>query len=123
MVMGVEVFSCAGAQDMDTSRYQVFDLDDVELYSEKDQRDVNAVFRLHIDIPSHPSTTNIFEIVSMAENSIRIDGEQDMEISPLPHPTTPVPERQIQSHPLTTIRFFGTRIENVPDFFYRNLFE
>ena len=45
-----EVLSSVGAQDMDTSVYQVSaDLDDVDFYWENDQLDVDAVFRPGID--------------------------------------------------------------------------
>ena len=46
-----EVLPSVGAQDKDTSGYQVADLDDVELYWEKSQFDVDAVFRPGIDSP------------------------------------------------------------------------
>ena len=44
-----EVLSSVGAQHMDTSGYQVFALDDVDFYWEKDNLDVDAVFGLGID--------------------------------------------------------------------------
>ena len=59
----------------------------------------------------------------MAENPIPIDKEKDKEYSPLPNPTTRVSERPIQPHVLLRSRLFGTRIENVPEFVYRKLFE
>ena len=77
-----EVLSCVGAQDMDTSVYQVSDLDDVEFYWENDQKDVDAVFRPGIDTPFSPSTLNDFGMGWMAENPILIDDEQDKENSP-----------------------------------------
>ena len=40
-----KVPSSVRAQDMDTSGYQVSNLDDVEFYGENDQLDVDAVFR------------------------------------------------------------------------------
>ena len=49
MEMRNEVLSSAGAQDMDTSGYQVSDLDGFEFYWENDQLDVDAVFRPGID--------------------------------------------------------------------------
>ena len=73
MEMRDEVFSSVGAHDMDTSGYQVSDLDDVEFYWENDQLDVDAVFRPGIDKPFSPSTFNDFEIRSMAENPILTD--------------------------------------------------
>ena len=51
MEMRDEVLSGVGPQDMDTSGYQVSDLDDVESYWENDQLDADAVFRPGIDTP------------------------------------------------------------------------
>ena len=48
-----EVLSSVCAEDKYTSGYQLSDLDDVELYWENDQLDVNAVFRMGIDTPFH----------------------------------------------------------------------
>ena len=44
-----EVLSSVGAQDMDTSGYQVSDLDDVDFYWKNDPLDGDAVFRPGID--------------------------------------------------------------------------
>ena len=51
MEMRNQVLSSVGAKDMDTSGYQLFDLEDVEFYSEKYQLDVDTVFRPGIDTP------------------------------------------------------------------------
>ena len=50
-----EVFSSAGAQNMDTSGYREFDLEDIEFQWENPQLEVDAVFRLGIDtlFPQH----------------------------------------------------------------------
>ena len=85
MEMGEEVLSNVGAQDMDTSGYQVSDLDDVEFYWENDQLDVDTVFKPGIDIPFSPSTFNDFKMGSLTENPILIDEEEDKEnCLPLP---------------------------------------
>ena len=60
---------------------------------------------------------------SMAENSILVDEKQDKENSPPPHPITPVSKRPSQPPVMMRSRPFGTRIENVPDYVYRILFE
>ena len=62
MEMRDEVLSSVGAQDMDTSGYQVSDLDDAEFHWENDQLDVNAVFRPGIDTSFSPSTFNDYEM-------------------------------------------------------------
>ena len=57
-----EVQSSLGAQDMDTSAYQVSDLDVVKLYWDKDQLDADAVFRPGIDTLFSLLTFNDFEM-------------------------------------------------------------
>ena len=118
-----EVFSSVGAQDIDTSVYQVSaDLDDVELYWENDHLDVDAVFRPGVDIPFSPTAFDDSEMGGSAENPILIDEEGEKEIS-LPPTTTPVSERPIRPAALPRSCPFGTRKENVPDFVYVNLLQ
>ena len=57
----------------------------------------------------------------MAENRILIEEEEDREN--FPPATTPVSGRPTQSPVLMRSRPFGTRLEKVPDCFYRNLLE
>ena len=106
---------------MDTSGYQVSDLDLVDLYWGKDQLDVDIVFRPGIYTPYPSSTFNDFEMGSIAENLNLSDQEEDKDTSPPPN--TPVSERP--THPLALLRRrpFGTRIENVPHYVHRELFE
>ena len=61
-----EVLSSVGAQDMDTSGYQVSDLEDFEFHWEDTALNIDAVRRPGIDTPSSPSTVNHFEMVSMS---------------------------------------------------------
>ena len=49
--MRKEVLSSVGAQDLDTSSYQVSDLEDIEFNWEDSQLDMDAVFRPGIDTP------------------------------------------------------------------------
>ena len=56
MDMRDEVLSSVGAQDLDTSSYQVSDLEDIELNWESSQLDMDAVFRPGIDTPFSPTT-------------------------------------------------------------------
>ena len=65
--------SIVGAQKMDTSGYQVSDLDDVEFHWENDQLDVDAFFRPGVDTPFSPSNFNDSEMGLMAESPILID--------------------------------------------------
>ena len=92
MEMSDEVISSVGAQDLDTSSYQVSDLEDIEFNWEKDQLDLDAVFRPGIDTPFSPTTT--FDDLLMGdgsvENPIVLDEEEDKENAA---PSTPASER------------------------------
>ena len=120
MEMRVEVLSSVGAQDVDTSSYHVSDLEDIEFNWENSQLDVDSVFRPGIDTPFSPI---VFEDLLMGdgsvENPIVFDEEQDKENAP---PTTPVSERPTEPPRLQRSHAFGARIENVPDYIFRNLF-
>ena len=104
-------------------RYQVSaDLDDVEFYWESDQLDVDAVFRPGIDTPFSPTAFDDLEMGGSAENPILLDEREDKENSP-PTKTTSVSERPTQPPAMLRTCPFGTGIENVPDYIYRNLFQ
>ena len=120
--MREEVISSEGAQDMDTSGYQVSaDLDDVEVYWENDQLDVDAVIRPGIDAPFSPTAFDDLELGGSAENPILLDEEEDKDNSP--PTTTTVSKRPTWSPALPRRRPFGTRMEKNPDYVYRNLFQ
>ena len=91
MEMRDEVLSSVGAQDLDTSSYQVSDLEDIELKWENSQLDMDSVFKPGKHTPFSPT---VFDDLLMGdgsvENPIVLDGEQDKENAP---PTTPVSER------------------------------
>ena len=53
------------------------DLDDVELYWERDQLDVEAVFRPDIDTPLSPTTPDDLKTGCSAENPILLDEKED----------------------------------------------
>ena len=86
--MREEVLSSVGAQDLDTSSYQVSDLEDIEFNWENSQLDMDAVFRPGIDTPFSPTR---FDDLLMGdrsvENPIVLDEEEDKENAP--PPTTP----------------------------------
>ena len=121
MEMRDEVLSSVGAQDLETSSYQVSDLEDIEFNWENSQLDMDSVFRSGIDTFFSPT---VFDDLLMGdgsvENPIVLDEEQDKENAP---PTTLVSERPTESPRLQRSRTFGARIENVPDYVYRNLFQ
>ena len=54
--MGEEVLSSVGAQNFDTSSYQVSDLEDIEINWKDSQLDMDAVFRPSIDTPFSSTT-------------------------------------------------------------------
>ena len=62
MEMRDEVLSSVGAQDLDTSSYQISDLEDLEFNWENSQLDMDAVFRPGIETPFSPTT---FDDLSM----------------------------------------------------------
>ena len=118
-----ELLSSVGAEEgLDTSGYQVSsaDLDDVEFYWENDQLGVGAAFRPRIDIFFSPTAFYDLEMEDSPENPILLDKEENNENSP-PPPTTPVCERPTRPPALLKSRPFGTRIENVPGYVYKNL--
>ena len=120
-----EVLSSVGVQEgLDTSGYRVSaaDLDNVEFYWETDQLGVDGNFRPSIDTPFSPTAFGDLEMDGSAEKPILFDEEEGKENSP-PPPTTPVSGRPRQTPALLRSRPFGTRIENVPDYVYRNLFQ
>ena len=122
MEMRYEVLSSVGAQDLDTSSYQVSDLEDIEFNWEDSQLDMDAVFRPGIDTPFSPTTFDDLSMGGSVENPIVLGEEEDKENSP-PVPSTPESVRLTEPPRLQKSRPFGTRIENVPDYVHRNLFQ
>ena len=120
MEMRDEVLSSVGAEDLDTSSYQVSDLEHIEFNWEDSQMDMDAVFRPGIDTPFSPKT---FDDLLMGdgsvENPIVLDEEEDKENDP--PPTTPDSVRPTEPPRLQRSRAFGARRENVPDYVFRNL--
>ena len=120
MEMRDKVLSKVGAQDLDTSSYQVSDLEDIEFNWENDQLDLDAVFRPGIDTPFSPTTFDDLSMGGSAENPIVLHEEEDKENAP---PTTPQSVRPTEPTKLLRSRAFGARIENVPAYVFRNLFQ
>ena len=122
MEMREEVLSSVRAQDLDTSSYQVSDLEDIEFNWENSQLDMDSVFWPGIDTPFSPT---VFDDLLMGdgsvENPILLDEEQDKENAP--PPTTPESVRPTEPPRLQRTHAFGAGIENVPDYVHRNLFQ
>ena len=68
-----EVPSSVGAQDLDTSSYQVSDLEDIEFNWENDQLDLDAVFRPGIDTLFSPTTVDDLSMEGSVGNTIALD--------------------------------------------------
>ena len=122
MEMRDEVLSSVGTQDLDTSSYQVSDLEDIEFNWENSQLDMDSVFRPGIDTPFSPTVfDNLLMGDGSVENPIVLDEKEDKENAP--PPTTPESVRPNEPTILLRSRAFGARIENVPDYVYRKLFQ
>ena len=120
--MREEVLSSVGAQDMDSSSYQVSDLEDIEFNWVDSQLDMDAVFRPGIDTPFSPIT--FYDLLmgdGSVENPIVLDEEEDKKNAP--PPTTPEFLRPTEPHRLSRSRAFGARMKDVPDYVFRNLFQ
>ena len=116
-----EVLSSVGAQDLDISSYQVSDLEDIEFNWENSQLEMDAVFRSGIDTLFSPTTfDNLLMGDGSVENPIVLDEEEDKENAP--RPTTPESVRPTEPPRLQRSGVFGTKLENVPDYVFRNLF-
>ena len=119
--MRKEVISSVGARDLDTSSYQVSDLEDIEFNWEDSQLDMDAVFRPGIGTPFSPATFNdLLMRNGSVENPIVLDEEEDKKNAP--PPTTPESVRPTKPPMLQRSQAFRARMENVPDYVYRKLF-
>ena len=114
-----EVLSSVGAQDLETSSYQVSDLNDIEFNWENSQLDMDALFRPGIDTLFLQIHLTILSMEGSVENPIVLDEEEDKEIAP---PSTPESARPPKPPRLQRSRAFGSRKENVPDYVLENCF-
>ena len=89
--MREEVLSSVGAQDLDTSSYQLTDLEDIEFNWENS--DLDAVFRPCIDNPFSPITFDDLSMERSVEIPILLDEEEDQVNSAPTTTTTPMTER------------------------------
>ena len=120
--MRKEVVSSVGAQKLDTSSYQLTDLEDVEFNWENSQLDMDAVFRPSVDTPFSPTTFDDLSMEGSVENPIVLDEEEYKE-NVAPPPSTPESVRRTKPPRLQKSRAFGARMENVPEYVFRNLFQ
>ena len=124
--MREEVLSSVGPQDLDTSSYQLSDLEDIEFNWGFSQLDMDAVFRPGIDTSFSPITFDGLPMEGSVENPIVLDEEDDKENSApttTTKTTTPASERPTEPLRFQRSRAFGAGIENVPDYVYRKMFQ
>ena len=88
--MREEVLSSVGAEDLNTSSYQLTNLGDIEFNWENSQLD--SVFRPGIDTPFSPIIFDDLSMEGSVEKPMVLDEEEDKENS-APTTTTPVSER------------------------------
>ena len=93
MKMKDEVLSSVEALDLDTSSYQVSDLEDMEFRCEDPADDMDSVHRPGFDTPTSPCIFDNFQIGSVAANPIIVDDGEDKENSAATTTTTPESER------------------------------
>ena len=136
--MREELIPIVGAQHLDTSSYQLTGLEDIALNWENSQLDMDAIFRPGIDTLFSPTTFDDLSMEGSVENPIVVDEEEDKEIS-APTTTTPLSERPPEPPfppspppsplppfpppPITEKSCFWSKIGNVPEYVYRNLFQ
>ena len=117
-----EVLSSVRAQDLDTSSYQVSDREDIEFNWENSQLDMDAVFRPGIDTPFSPTTLDDSSMEGSVKNPIVLDEKEDRENDP-PPPSIPESVRPTEPPRPQKGRAFEARIQNVPVYVFRNLFQ
>ena len=79
------------------------------------------MFRPRIDTPFSPTIFDELSMKGSVENPIVLDEEEDKKNAP--PPSTPKSVRPTEPSRLQRSSPFGTRMENVPDYVYRNLFQ
>ena len=120
MEMRDEVLSSVGGQDLDTSSYQVSDLEDIEFNWENSQLDIDAVFRPGRDTTFSPTTFDDLSMERSVENPNVLDEEKDKENAP--PPSTPESVRPTEPPRFQRNPAFGARMENVLNYVFRKLF-
>ena len=73
MDMRDELLSSMGAQDLDTSSYQVSDLEDIQFNWENPELDMDAVLRPGIDTPFSPTTFDDLSMEGSVGNPFVLD--------------------------------------------------
>ena len=117
-----ELLSNVGAQDNNSSGYELSYLEDLEFTRKDPAVSMDSVYRPGLDTLISSSNFDDFQMEgSTAANTKMVDDEEDKENS---DPTTITPECEHPTEPRRLLRSrpFGTRLENMPDSVYRTLF-
>ena len=117
--MREEVLSSVGAQDLDTSSYQLSDLEDIKFNWEISELD--ALFRPGIVTSFSPTTFDDLSMEGSVENPLCWTKRKTMRMVLLQQ--KPMSDRPKEPHRLQRSLAFGTGIEIVPDYVYRNLLQ
>ena len=115
--MGDEVLSSVGAQYLDTSSYQLTDLEDIEFNWENSQLQMDAVFRPGIETPFFPTPFDDSSMQGSVENLIVLDEEEHKENAAPPSLSTPVSVRPKEPLKLQKSCAFGSRKKMCPTMF------
>ena len=105
MEMRDEVLSSVGAQDLDSSNYQVSDLEDIEFNWENSELEMDALFRPGIDTPFFPTTFDDLSMEGSVENPIVLEEEEEEEN--VPPPSIPETVKPVEPPRLQRSRAFG----------------
>ena len=116
-----EVLSSVGAQDLDTSSYQVSDLEDIEFNWENSQLEMDVMFRPSIDTPFSPTKIDDLSKEGSVESPIVLEEDGNKENTP-PFPSTPESVRPTEHPRLQRSRAFGARIKSVPNYVLETCF-
>ena len=118
--MREEVLASSGAQDVDSSGYELSDLEDIELFWENPQLEFDAVLRPGMDNRFLPTAFSELEMVGgSSKNPIVLDETDDKNNSP----QTPLSERLTELPRLLRSLLFGGRNKKVPKSVHRALLE
>ena len=120
MEMRDEVLSSVGAQVLDTSSYQLTDVEDIELNWENSHLDMDAVYTPGMDAPFSPTTFDDLSMEGSVDKHIVLDEEEDKENA---SPSTSESVRPTETPRLQKSRALGARIGKIRDHVFGNLFQ
>ena len=117
-----EVLSSVGAQDTDTSGYELSDLEDFEFSWDDPAVDMDSVYWPGIDSPFSPFFLTFSDVINRYQPSTSLNNEEDQENSAPTTTTRAESERPTEPPRWLRNRPFGTGSENAPNSVYSILF-